>query len=173
MLSYDFKRVVDKIHRREGFTDFIKASYYEMRKRYYLPIVKRSWSADGEDIIIDNLLGNKKSGFYVDVGAFLPKLGNHTMRFYQKGWAGINIEPNKDAFEILEDARKRDVNLNLGVSDKGGSLIYYKMFPYALSTFSEKQYKENINNNFKLLEKQKIRVETLEKIFKSTLKTKK
>ena len=34
---------------------------------------------------------------------------------YEKGWKGINIEPVQEWFELLEDKRPRDINLNLAV----------------------------------------------------------
>src|SRR3989344_2532261 len=79
--------------------------YLELRlllKRIFL----HSYSQWGEDIIIDKLLGMKNKGFYIDIGAYDPIRFSNTQRFYNKGWKGINIEPdpiriNKLIFSVL------------------------------------------------------------------------
>ena len=48
-----------------------------------------------------------------------------TKAFYLKGWHGINIEPLPNKFQKLMDFRKRDINLNIGISDKKGNLTLY------------------------------------------------
>jgi len=75
------------------------------------------YSQFGEDIVLKHIFGNKYSGFYVDIGAFNPKLFSNTACFYQKGWKGINIEPVKKQFELFEKYRKRDINLNCAVGE--------------------------------------------------------
>jgi len=42
---------------------------------------KRSYAQSGEDIVADVLLERKKKGFYVEVGAFHPKLFSNTFLF--------------------------------------------------------------------------------------------
>lgn len=71
-----------------------------------------------EDIIIDKFLGLKSSGFYIDVGAFDPIKFSNTKRFYDRGWTGINIDPNPKVIEVFNKQRDRDINLNVGVSNQ-------------------------------------------------------
>ncbi len=61
-----------------------------------------------------------KVGFYIDVGAWLPDNDSITKAFYDRGWSGINIEPEPSAFSILFKMRPRDINLQLAISDKCG-----------------------------------------------------
>ena len=85
-----------------------------------------SFSAAGEDMILRHILGSdKRDGFYVDVGAFDPVESSNTHFFYCYGWHGINIEPRPGSKALFEKVRPRDINLELGVSDKKGELTYY------------------------------------------------
>lgn len=97
---------------------------------------KLSYSQTGEDIILDFLLGGKRSGFYVDVGAYHPRYLSNTYLFYKKGWRGINIEPNFERFRIFERERKGDINLNIGIGEKAGEREFFVFDVDTLSTFS-------------------------------------
>jgi len=171
--KYEVKRVLAKISRGEGFLDFIKCLYYEFKLTVFNPYVKKSWSPDNEDIIIDRLLNHKKLGFYVDVGAYDPWVGSNTMRFYKKGWKGINIEPDLGRYSKFEEDRKGDINLNIGISDSKSQLIFYVMFPESLSTFSKEDMEKRVSEGFKLVEKRKVSVDTLENILSKYAKDKK
>jgi FkbM family methyltransferase len=98
-----------------------------------------SYSQNGEDLVIDAILGCKQSGVYVDIGANHPVSLSNTKRFYDREWTGINIEPNPDLVAAFHDCRPRDINLNVGISDKEGVIPFYIITPHTLSTF-DKQY---------------------------------
>ena len=57
---------------------------------------------------------DRVTGFYVDVGAADPINLSVTKWFYDLGWSGINIEPNRKLFERLAADRPRDINLECG-----------------------------------------------------------
>lgn len=42
---------------------------------------QRSWSQEGEDLILRRIFENKNTGFYVDVGAHHPKRFSNTIFF--------------------------------------------------------------------------------------------
>src|SRR6516225_4632464 len=85
-----------------------------------------SYSLNFEDVIINRLFPTTQDGFYVDVGAGHPRLANDTFSLYQKGWRGINVEPNQDCYSALVEERPRDINLQILLSDvSGGALDYY------------------------------------------------
>lgn len=106
--------------------------------------VKISYAQNREDIILEALVGDRRAGFYVDIGANDPHKDSVTKRFYLKGWHGLNIEPNKLLWERLEFDRPRDVNLQIGAGDQNGKKIY-REYPggNGLSTFSEDMKLEN------------------------------
>ena len=78
-----------------------------------------SYAQNYEDVVLERCFKGITDGFYIDVGAWDPLEHSVTHHFYERGWRGINIEPNPEFFERLERQRIRDVNLQvvLGESD--------------------------------------------------------
>ena len=84
-----------------------------------------SYAQNFEDVLLNRVLREVAEGFYVDIGAYDPEEGSVTKHFYEMGWRGINIEPGP-GFEGLKAERPRDVNLNVAVSDRAGSRIFFE-----------------------------------------------
>ena len=97
-----------------------------------------TYAQNREDIILSGFFEGVEKGFYVDVGANHPDQLSITKIFYDKGWNGINIEPNKDLYTLIRQSRPRDINLNIGAADKPGELTL-REYPEGdgLSTFSK------------------------------------
>ncbi len=79
-----------------------------------------------EDYVLDYVFKNQKMGYYVDVGANDPDHDSVTKIFYERGWRGVNIEPNADEFKKIIRARPRDGNYNVGISDTEATLPFYQ-----------------------------------------------
>lgn len=144
--------------RRYGFIRFFSFAMSELYARVWRYRVLHSFSQNGEDLTLDKLLGHKKKGTYIDIGAYDPYRFSNTMRFYERGWRGINIEPDSERFKHFTLKRPRDINLNVGIANKKGSLTYFVMDPPTLSTFVEAQAKEYVQKGFLIKEKKKISV---------------
>jgi len=93
-----------------------------------------SYSANHEDVMLNRIFGTYINGFYVDVGAAHPLFENDTRALYERGWHGINIEPNISFFNELMAQRTRDRNINAAVSDSSGEIAYYEVIGTGLST---------------------------------------
>lgn len=91
-----------------------------------------SFSQNGEDILFDRAFKGKKGGSFIDIGAGHPIHENVTYWLRKKGWRGVNIEPNPIFYRDLVQYRPDDINLNCGVADKPGSLIFYQVEQNAL-----------------------------------------
>ena len=65
---------------------------------------------DGEDLQIKKYFGNKKNGFYVDVGAYHPIQRNNTVLLHQMGWEGINIDVSNFSIKLFNHLRPSDTN---------------------------------------------------------------
>jgi FkbM family methyltransferase len=129
------------------------------------PDVVNSYSQYLEDVIIDGILCGKQNGFYVDIGANHPTLFNNTKRFYDRGWTGINIEPNPLLHKLLEDNRTRDINLCVGAGDKSEKLAFYTLSSDTISTFDKSFAKNNSRRyNSKITNIEKIKVVPLKDI---------
>ena len=94
-----------------------------------------SFSQDGEDLLMCNYLNLKKKGFYIDIGALHPIRYSNTMMYYMKGWSGINIDAMPGSMELFKKYRKRDVNIEAGISDTGEKMMYYMYDEPACNTF--------------------------------------
>src|SRR4051794_17115757 len=84
-----------------------------------------TYAQNFEDLMLYRALKAETSGFYIDVGAAEPDSHSVTKAFYERGWSGVNVEPNPWFFGRLQKARPRDVNLQLAVSDSSGSATFY------------------------------------------------
>ena len=127
-----------------GFNKILKFTLFEIRLLCYRFIYK-SYSQNKEDLIIEKIIGKKKSGKYIDIGANDPIRFNNTYKFYKMGWSGANIEPNIKKYETLKSKRYRDLNLNIAISEKSESVDFYNFNPDTLSTISAavaKQYQD-------------------------------
>lgn len=101
----------------------------EARAARMAPAVSRlatrvSFAQFAEDIVLGRAFPGA-TGFYLDAGANDPVLHSVTKRFYDRGWNGVNIEPNPVVFDRLARARPRDRNLNCGVAVRPGFLTFY------------------------------------------------
>lgn len=75
------------------------------------------------------------NGFYVDVGAWSPEVDSVTLAFYERGWSGINIEPNPVFHRQLQQQRPRDQNLCVAVGAAEDRLTITFFEDSGLSTF--------------------------------------
>ncbi len=84
-----------------------------------------SYAQNYEDILLARVFREPR-GLYVDVGANHPVFHSVTKLFYDRGWSGINVEPSPPIYARLRDDRPRDVNLNVGLSDRDATLTFYE-----------------------------------------------
>lgn len=125
------------------------------------------YSEFGEDFIAAVLLGFKRDGVYVDIGAYRPKELSTTYYFYRKlMWSGLIIEPNPMAKGEFVKQRPRDVFINMGVAGEEGELTYYHFEDPTLNSF-DSNVVERTQNRY--LGKEIIHVEPLSKILDDNL----
>ena len=93
-----------------------------------------SYAQNYEDVMLWRALRDVRNGFYVDVGAWSPDLDSVTRAFYDRGWHGMNIEPNPQRLAELKAGRARDLNLGLAASDSDGTIVMYVVADTGLTT---------------------------------------
>ena len=93
-----------------------------------------SYAQNFEDVLLWRALCDVEAGFYIDVGASHPDTDSVTRAFYDRGWSGINIEPEPEACERLAAARPRDVTLRLALGQAPGEAIFHLAAGTGLST---------------------------------------
>jgi FkbM family methyltransferase len=79
-----------------------------------------SYAQNFEDVMLWRALGDVTPGFYIDIGANSPTIDSVTRAFYERGWRGINVEPNPELHRQLVADRPEDVNLDIAVAEEAG-----------------------------------------------------
>jgi len=108
-----------------------------IKNNYFDGYAIKSYSQEGEDMILQRIFENQPCGFYVDVGAHHPKRFSNTYFFYKKGWRGINIEAMVGSRQLFNKMRPRDINIEKAVSNEIETLTYYIFNEPALNGFSK------------------------------------
>lgn len=73
-----------------------------------------------EDVMLSRAFAEIENGFWVDVGAWDPDIDSVTRYFHERGWRGVNIEPNPTYLTLLQAKRPRDINLGVAIGSEPG-----------------------------------------------------
>jgi FkbM family methyltransferase len=111
------------------------------------PYATKSYSQEGEDLVVNKLLQGKRDGFYVEVGAHHPYRFSNTYFFYKRGWCGICIDPLPGLKKLFLRARPNDIAREKGVSLEPGKLTFFMFNDPALNTFDIDIAKERDGKN--------------------------
>ena len=104
----------------------------------------------GEDLKIKDFFKRKKKGIYVDIGCYHPLDGSNTYLLYKKGWSGINVDVNKTSIELFNIARKKDINLNIAISNSSKKVkVFFRKKINMLNTIVKKNALSNFKKGFK------------------------
>jgi FkbM family methyltransferase len=171
LLNVQFRtmnKLIRTIFEKKAF--FLKKSLYFLRELLTDIHATKSYSQEGEDMVLRRIFAGKKCGFYVDVGAHHPHRFSNTNFFYKRGWRGINIEPNPEAIRAFHSSRQRDINIQCGVSENSENLTYYFFNEAALNTFDIEIVKWRLANTpYKLSRTSEIHVKRLDYILEQYL----
>lgn len=108
----------------------------EVYNSFITDYATKTYSQEGEELILRKLFNPKKKGFYIDIGAHHPKRFSNTYYFYKKGWRGINIEARPGSKKLFDKVRPFDLNLEQAISSESKELKYYMFNEPALNGFS-------------------------------------
>jgi hypothetical protein len=134
-----------------------------INNNYFDGYALKSYSQEGEDMILRRLFEKQKKGFYVDVGAHHPKRFSNTFFFYKNGWRGINIDAMPNSMCLFNKIRPRDINIEIPISDKKQKLKYYMFNEPALNTFSKEIAEKRADkNDYKIISEKEMETSTLE-----------
>jgi len=120
-----------------------KAKHYIKRARYHqhfreIPEIHGGCGAFGQDILVAELLGNKRGGVFVDIGANDGVKVSNTYYFEKElGWTGVAIEPIPAIYEKLAESRKC-VTVNGCMTTRPGKAKFLELVggPNMLSTLA-------------------------------------
>ena len=88
----------------------------------------------GEDFILDLLLGERRSGFFVEVGCIDGRRFSNTLTFEERGWKGLCVEAHPAYIQPLHRNRPRSIicHCAAGEIDAGEATLH----AYPRGTFS-------------------------------------
>ncbi len=99
---------------------------------------KHTYSQFGEDAFLVSYFWGKdwdprsstpgklrRTGCYVDIGAYSPTECSNTHVFYQRGWRGINIDATPESVRAFDLVRKQDINLHCAIGPHEGPVSLY------------------------------------------------
>ncbi|MBV8357668.1 MAG: FkbM family methyltransferase [Deltaproteobacteria bacterium] len=122
-----------------------------------------SFAQNHEDVMLYRALREVKQGFYIDVGAQDPVIDSVTKAFYDRGWHGINIEPNEEYFHKLQSERPHDLNLATAVGREPGRVYFYEVAHTGLST-TNAEYAQRHSEAGYHVERREVPCTTLDRI---------
>ena len=131
-----------------------------------------SYSQHADDYIAWQLLGKKKEGLVIEVGAFDGIHLSNSYSFSQLGWKSICIEPNPEIFEYLKLNRLNSININKAIvgDENIKEIDFYKEEIGVLSgcKYDEDDIKSRYKNrgiSYKEPDKLKVKAITLNALF--------
>ena len=110
---------------------FIKDFYKKLKILHNIHIKhkslfkKKTYSMEGEDLVILENLKNINCGIYVDVGCYHPTHLNNTLLLFKKGWRGINIDLSEYTIDLFNYSRPKDLNINSAIADYNGEICFF------------------------------------------------
>lgn len=117
---------------------------------------QKTYSQEGEDLILDRIFKGKNYGFYVDIGAHHPIRFSNTYKLYNSGWRGINVDATPGTMVLFNKIRPRDINVEIGISTancKLDLLVFNapKGLTSATNTFKKERSKLIPNEAYKVI----------------------
>jgi FkbM family methyltransferase len=98
-----------------------------------------SYAQNMEDYHLWLAFAGQRSGTYIDIGGGHPIAGSVSFWFYERGWQGIVVEPQRNLFDLFGRVRPRDSRVCALIGSRPG-LADFHIFEklHALSTTVDK-----------------------------------
>jgi FkbM family methyltransferase len=87
-----------------------------------------------EDVRLWRIFHDVPAGAYIDIGAQEPTLDSVSRAFYDRGWRGINVEPNSHYADLLRADRQDEQVIEAAVSSRKGKIRFHASTDNGLST---------------------------------------
>jgi len=84
-----------------------------------------SYTQNMEDYHLSLAFAGQRTGTYIDVGAGHPIADNVSFWFYERGWQGIVVEPQRSLIELYARVRPRDSRICGLVGQRCGQAAFY------------------------------------------------
>jgi FkbM family methyltransferase len=145
------------------FTNFATIRKYLRELKSYLldSYATKSYSQEGEDMILRRIFEGQKQGFYVDIGAHHPMRYSNTYFFYKQGWSGINIDATPGSMLPFKKMRPRDINIETAISNNQQEMTFFVFNEPALNTFDRELAHQRNQGIYRIVREDKIVTQSL------------
>jgi FkbM family methyltransferase len=96
--------------------------------KFLRPHWRRSYSQEGEDLVMNIFFGWDTPGIYVDIGAHDPLAWSNTKKLSEIGWWGLNIDPLPGMAKKFRRHRPRDICIEAAIDIGADQPLRYWMF---------------------------------------------
>jgi FkbM family methyltransferase len=90
-----------------------------------LTSMELSYTQNLEDYHLSLAFSGQATGTYVDIGAGHPIADNVSFWFYERGWAGIVVEPQPELTALYSQLRPRDIAVRALIGRQTGECDFY------------------------------------------------
>lgn len=112
-----------------------------------------------------------QAGTYIDVGAWHPQFHSVTKWFYDNDWSGVNVEPSRKFFQLLQNRRPRDINLNMALGRQEGMLDFFEVGYTGLSSLGAGSVALGQSLGFHKARTYAVEVRTMAQLFADQIRT--
>lgn len=123
-----------------------------------------SYAQNFEDVFLRRCFHDIDVGFWIDVGAWMPREDSVTYALSERGWWGINIEPVPDHLAAFVEQRPRDINLGMLAGSGSGERTLHRVADTGLSTTIE-AFADEARRDGHAVESSLVEVRTLDDIW--------
>lgn len=123
-----------------------------------------SFAQNYEDVRLWRVFKDVAHGRYIDVGAQEPTLDSVSRAFYDRGWRGINVEPNPLYADLLRKSRVNEEVIEAAVSSRSGKIQFHASVDNGLSTGREDIAAGHMKAGYSL-QKLDVQTVTLDSVF--------
>jgi hypothetical protein len=117
-------------------------------------VALKSYAANGEDLLIVSLIGDREDVWYFDIGAGDPRIHSNTYALYLRGAEGVAIDANRDLLTEFSKVRPRDTTIWGAIARPSGlvkSVTYWTLDPWELSTTDPRAMQRAVKNGARIV----------------------
>jgi FkbM family methyltransferase len=92
-----------------------------------------TYAQNFEDVMLWRALKGIPAGFYIDIGAQDPVIDSVSLAFYEHGWRGVHVEPNRHYAGKLRAARPDEEVIEAAIA-AAGPIAFFEIPESGLST---------------------------------------
>src|SRR5471030_3347051 len=112
-------------HHAEGLPVLRRNTTQASRRTRRMTRMELSYAQNLEDYHLSLAFAGQITGTFIDIGAGHPVADNVSFWFYERGWRGIAVEPQRDLVALYARLRPRDIAVQCLVGRQCGEMDFH------------------------------------------------